>query len=255
MEFIMLPASQRKNTTAKLIAAVLLILLLFSLDSYGQTKNSSAGFLDFNVYPHLSDVDNDSIFTLNIAAKLPARLSYFSLINLINQDGSGNISDSTNYYTEQNIRWQIAKNSPIDFTIQFNFRSGEDNDRHRFGLRWRLNDTSFLQKAFRKINLSYAINLHAIQFDHEDANVWQLEHALMMKFPWISNRLYLSAFADHTFNQNLPAHLPSSPIVAEAQLGYRIVDNFYLITEYRLNQYRTSDVNNLAIGAQYKVIW
>ena len=255
MEFQMLPASQCKNFIAKMIATVFLILLLFSLNSYGKTKNSSGGFLDFNVYSHLSDVDNDSIFTLNIAANLPNRLSYFSLINLINQDGSGNISDSTHYYTEQNIRWQIAENSPVDFTMQLNFRSGEDNDRHRFGLRWRLNDTSFLRRAFQKINLSYAINLHAIQFDHEDANVWQLEHALMLKFPWLSKRLYLSAFADQTFNQNLPAHLPSSPIVAEAQLGYRIIDNFYLITEYRLNQYRTSDVNNLAFGAQYKVIW
>jgi len=255
MEFLMWHTCKNIKSVVTVIKSMCLMLLLLPLHIHADTKNSMGGFLDFNVYPQLTDVDNDSIFSLNIAAKLPNRLSYFSLLNLINQDGSSNISDSTNYYTEQNIRWQISENSPLDFTVQLNFRSGEDNDRHRFGLRWRLSDTSFLQTIFRKINLSYAVNLHAIQFDHEDANVWQLEHSLMMKFPFISKRLYLSAFADHTFNQDLPAHLPGSPIVAEVQLGYRMVDNFYLVTEYRLNQYRTSDVNNLAFGAQYKVIW
>jgi len=232
-----------------------LLLLLQPLITQAQTKNTRGGFLDFNVYPHLSDIDNDSIFTLNTLAKLPNRLSYFSLINLINQDGSSGLSDSTNYYTEQNLRWQVSENLPIDLTMQLNFRSGEDNDRHRFGLRWRLNDTSFLQSLFQRINLNYAINIHAIQFDHEDANVWQIEHVLMLKFPFISNRLYLSAFADHTFNQNLPSHLPNNPLVAEVQLGYRLINDFYLVTEYRLNQYRSSDVNNVALGAQYKIIW
>ena len=48
-------------------------------------KNSKAGFLDFNVYPYPTDVENDSVFTLNTFSKLPNRFSYFSLLNLINQ--------------------------------------------------------------------------------------------------------------------------------------------------------------------------
>lgn len=220
-----------------------------------QKKNSAGGFLDFNIYPHLTDVDTDNVFTLNSAAKLPNRFSYFSLLNLSNQSGSDNACNAVNYYTEQNLRWQISKNSPLDLTMQLNFRSGEDNDRYRFGMRWRLNNTSFLTSFFQSIHTSYSINFHLVQFDNEDADVWQMEHVLMMKFPYISNRLYLTAFADHTFNQNLPEAMPSSPIVAEAQLGYRIVENFFVVAEYRLNQYRRSDVNNLALGLQYKVNW
>jgi len=136
-----------------------------------------------------------------------------------------------------------------------NFRTGNDNDRHRLGFRWRLNNTSFLQNAFKAINLNYSLNFHIVQFDHEDADVWQIEHVFMMKFPYISDRLYLSGFADHTFNQDLSEQLPSSPIVGEVQMGFRLYENLFFVSEYRLNQYRRSDVNNLAIGLQYKMIW
>ncbi|WDE10560.1 hypothetical protein [Thalassomonas haliotis] len=220
-----------------------------------QSKNSQGGFLDFNLYPHLSDVDNDSVFTLNAAARLRYRFSYFSLLNFYSQDGSGSLGDADAFYTEQNIRWQISENSPLDLTLQMNLRTGEDNDRHRLGIRWRLSDTSFFQEFFKSIYLRYAINLHAVQFDHEDPYIWQLEHSFMMKFPYISNRLYLAGFADHIFHQDLPSSIPANPVVMEAQLGYRLVDNFFIVSEYRINQYRRSDVNNLALGLQYKFIW
>jgi hypothetical protein len=233
---------------------LLLITFLLLLSLPSAAKATSRGFLDFNLYPYLTDVYNDSVFTLNAAAKLKHRFSYFGLINLYNQAGH-KAGDTNAYYTEQNLRWKIAESSPFDLTMQLNFRTGEDNDRYRLGIRWRLNDTLFLQDFFTQTHIRYAINLHALQFDHEDGNVWQLEHSLMIKFPYISNRLYLSAFADHTFNQSLPTNFPRNPIVAEAQLGYELFENFYLITEYRLNQYRRADVNNLAIGLQYKVIF
>lgn len=220
-----------------------------------QNKNTLGGFLDFNLYPHLTDVDTDSVFTINAAAKLKYRFSYFSLLNLYSQDGSDSLGDADAFYTEQNIRWQIAENSPLDLTIQLNLRTGEDNDRHRLGIRWRLSDTAFLQEFFKSIHLRYSINLHAVQFDHEDPHIWQLEHSFMMKFPYISDRLYLAGFADHIFNQDLPSSIPANPVVMEAQLGYRLVENFFIVSEYRINQYRRSDVNNLALGLQYKFIW
>ncbi|WP_281560058.1 hypothetical protein [Thalassomonas sp. RHCl1] len=220
-----------------------------------QSKNTRGGFLDFNLYPHLTDVDTDSVFTLNAAAKLRYRFSYFSLLNFYSQDGSGSLGDADAFYTEQNIRWQISESSPLDLTLQMNLRTGEDNDRHRLGIRWRLSDTSFLQDFFKSIHLKYSINWHAVQFDHEDPYIWQLEHSFMMKFPYISDRLYLSGFADHIFNQDLPSTIPANPVVMEAQLGYRLVENFFIVSEYRINQYRRSDVNNLAIGLQYKFIW
>jgi hypothetical protein len=213
------------------------------------------GFFDFNFYPYLSDVDTDSAFTLNLAKKLPKRFSYFSLTNVYSTTGEDYLSDSLIYYTEQNLRWQVAEDSPFDLTLQMNFRSGSNNNRHRLGVRWRLNNTPALASFFESLSLSYSINLHAIQFDHEDATVMQMEHVLMMKFPSISKRLYLAAFADQTFNQNLPSGMPKNPVVAEIQLGVLLVGSLYFISEYRLNQYRRSDVNNLAIGLEYKKAW
>ncbi|MGX5174579.1 hypothetical protein ACUR5C_11220 [Aliikangiella sp. IMCC44653] len=216
---------------------------------------TKGGFIDFNVYPYMTDVSGDNTITINAAANLGNRLSYFSLTNFANQSDRSELSDTTSFYTEHNIRWQVSESSPFDLTWQSNFRTGTNNDRHRLGVRWRFNDTDSLSSFFKRINLKYAINLHAIQFDHRSESVWQLEHSFFMKFPYISNRLYLAGFIDHTFNENLPASIPSNPIVGEAQFGFQLIDDLYLIAEYRVNQYRRSDVNNLALGIQYKFLW
>jgi hypothetical protein len=242
-------------STATFFNLCIFLSLFIITNVYGQSKNTPSGFLDFNVYPELTDVDTDSVFTLNTAAKLPNRFSYFSLLNLYNQSSDNTLKETTSYYTEQNLRWQISDDSPLDLTLQMNFRTGSDNDRHRLGFRWRLNNTSYLESAFKAMNLKYSLNFHVVQFDKEDADVWQIEHVFMMKFPYISERLYLSGFADHTFNQDLSEQLPSSPIVGEVQMGFRLYENLFFVSEYRLNQYRRSDVNNLAIGLQYKMIW
>jgi len=216
------------------------------------SKNLPSGFIDFNLYPFLSDIDNDTFFTVNAAANFEQRWSYFMFINISDKHGDYN---ANSYYSEHNIRWQLSDNYPLDLTAQFNFRSGSNNNRQRLGIRWRLSNTSSMQNFFKSLNLFYAINLHAIQFDHEDSNVWQLEHAFMMKFPKISKNLYLSGFMDHTFNENLPGSFPKDPMVAEVQLGYEFIDNLFMVIEYRLNEYRRTDVNNLAAGIQYKINW
>jgi hypothetical protein len=38
-------------------------------------------------------------------------------------------------------------------------------------------------------------------------------------------------------------------------LGYRLVENLYAVAEYRINEYRRSDVNNLALGVEDKIKW
>ena len=136
-----------------------------------------------------------------------------------------------------------------------NFRTGDHNDRHRLGVRWRLHDTDYLADFFQRIHLAYSINWHAVQFDSQEGRIWQLEHVFRLTLPYLSERLYLAGFIDHTFGEKLPDAVPNNPMVAEAQLGYRLLDNVFLITEYRLNQYRRSDVNNLAIGMEYIVRW
>lgn len=236
----------------------LLIIVTASLfwPSTGSSQEAfkASGMLDFNAYPYLSDVDNDSVFTLNIASSLPGRFSYFSLLNLIDDADSG-LSDTVSYYTEQNIRWKISPSSPFDLTLQMNFRTGTDNDRHRLGVRWRLNDTPVLNDWLKAINLTWAVNLHAIQFDQQPGRIFQLEHGFRMTFPYLTDRAYLAGFIDHTFNEELPESFPDNPIVSEVQFGYRVVENLFVVAEYRLNQYRRSDVNNLAVGLQYKLNW
>ncbi len=221
--------------------------------SYAYAKGG--GVIDINIYPLLTDVKNDNFLTVNAAQKFNDRLSYFGFINFGKKQSANSSNTDIIYYTEQNLRWKISDNSPLDLTIQINFRSGADNDRYRLGVRWRLSDTEGISGIFRKLNLSYAINLHGVQFDKEDSYVWQLEHSFRMTFPYISDRLYLAGFMDHTFNQTLPQNFPSSPIVGEAQLGFKIFDNFYAIAEYRINDFRRTEVDNLAVGIEYKSVW
>lgn len=230
-------------------------LLVLPTTAMAVQNNTTGGFVDLNVYPYLSDVDTDSVATINIGANFQHRLSYFSLTNFTNQANSDALQDTIGFYSEQNIRWQIQENSPLDLTLQMNFRSGVDNDRHRLGFRWRLQDTSFLSDFFKAIYLNWSINFHVIQFDSEDAYVWQMEHSYRMTFPYLSKKLYLAGFIDHTFNQDLPPDYPHNPAVWETQIGYEIVDNFFAVAEYRINQYNRTDVNNLALGLEYLIKW
>ena len=218
-------------------------------------KNSANGFLDFNFYPYLTDVDSDSVFTLNTGANLPNRFQYFSLISLSNQASKSEFEDTEYFYTEQNIRWQISENSPFDLTLQHNMRSNVDNDRLRLGFRWRLDNTNAIKPFFEKIHLNWSINFHILQLDHQEQHVWQMEHVARLLFPYLTDRLYLSGFADHSFGESNNPNIPKNPIAAEAQLGYRLFENFFFITEYRLNEYRREDVNNIAVGVEYKIVW
>ncbi len=231
------------------------LITLITTPTHAVNNNTSGGFIDFNLYPYLSDIETDSVATINLGANLKNRFSYFSFTNFSNQANQDELEDVTGFYSEQNIRWQTQENSPIDLTLQMNFRSGENNDRHRLGARWRLNDTQILKEFFRAIHLSWSINLHALQIDNEDPHVWQLEHAYRMTFPTLSTRLYLAGFIDQTFNQDLPATMPSNPLVWETQVGYEIFENCFAIAEYRVNQYNRADVNNVALGVEYLVKW
>jgi hypothetical protein len=133
----------------------------------------------------------------------------------MNQNDNGLLDDSITYYTEQNCAGKSPPDSPLNLTLQMNFSSGEKNNRHRLGVRWRLNSTSYLSDFFKSINLSYAINLHAVQFDHEQGHIYPIEHTFMLKCPNISERLYLSGLIGSTVNNIRPAHLLTNPIVAQ----------------------------------------
>ena len=214
-----------------------------------------AGVLDINLYPYLSDVETDSVLTVNLASNLAAGWSYFGFINLYKQEGRGPLLESPGYYSEQNLRWRFHENSAFDLSFQHNLRSGSNNDRSRLGIRWRLNDSPLLAELLRAWHLRYSLTWHAKQWDQQPESVWQLEHSFRLDFPWLSDRLYLAGFIDHTFNESLPKGFPANPMVAETQLGWRLRGGWYAVAEYRLNQYRRSDVNNLALGVEYRQLF
>jgi hypothetical protein len=227
---------------------------LFSSSSQVHAGNLiQGGFVDFNVYPYQTKVNHDTTFTINAFLNLSNRFSYFSLTNFSNRSDSSKLSNLDTFFTEQNLRWQISYTSPFELTIQSNLK-GSKNNRHRLGVRWSLNKSVFIAPLLNSINLKYFLNWHAIQFVHQENNIWQLEHAFSITFPYISDRLYLRGFADHIFNENLPATIHNNPVVAEAQLGYKLLSNTFAVVEYRVNQYRRSNVNNIAVGLEYKKV-
>lgn len=219
------------------------------------TETPPRGFIDFNAYPYLSEVDSDSVFTLNALVNLPHGLSYFSLLNLMNQLHHRPLAETAGYYTEQSLRYAPFSLVPLDLTLQYNLRSGDENDRLRLGLRWRLDDTPLLDDVFHLLHLTSAINFHVLQIDREDGYVWQMEYSARLSPPYLDERLYVAGFADHTFNGARPPGAPSAPLVMEIQAGVRLLDQLYAVVEYRINQYRVDSESNIALGAEYVALF
>ena len=82
-----------------------------------------------------------------------------------------------------------------------------------------------------------------------------MEHYFKLRFPGLSDRLYLSGFIDQTFDLDMPDEFPDVLIVAEVQGGVRIWKNFYAVVEYRNNDFRLGNESNLAAGIEYKYTW
>ena len=207
---------------------------------------------DLNWYPYLSPVEDDTDVTLVINARLPARFSYFSFSNFADVSHSGSASFLR---SEQNLRWSVSENLPIDLNLQALLVAGDSNDALQLGIGWRASDTVALKQFFDRLNLTYRMTIHFKRFSSADNSVWQMEHFFRLTIPGISDRLYLSGFVDKTFNLGLPESFPKNPVVAEVQLGFRLVDRLYAVTEYRNNDFRLSEKQNWAVGVEYKFRW
>lgn len=215
------------------------------------SSEAERGFIDFNVY---FDTENYSVATANIGAKLPNNFSYFSLNNFFNAFGDSDYTEFESLYSEQNLTWSPPETSPIAWNIQWNVRSGADNDRLRLAPQWLLHKTPGLKDLFKFLNMTYKINFHAVQWDDETHGdyVWQMEHVYYASiFPELfDDRIYLSGFADHTFGG------PNNPaLVTEHQLGVRVIDNWYAVAEYRRNEYRKGNEDSLGLGVEYKILF
>lgn len=208
--------------------------------------------IDASLYPYLRSVKNDVDFTTTINATLPHRFSYFGYMNF-----KGVVTGGSAVFdrSEQNLRYTMSDRLPVDLSLQGVFARGDGNDFYQAGLSWRVHDTPGWQDFFDRINLIYRLTFQLRRFNVDDNDAWQMEHFFKMTFPQISERLYLSGFVDQTFDEDLPDTMPSSPIVAEVQLGVRMFDRFYAIGEYRVNQKRVGDEYNFAVGVEYKFRW
>jgi len=227
---------------------VLIILLLLGvLKGYSQdvVKYQTTGFLDFNGY---YDTRDYSVMTINILAKLPNRFQFFSLTNYKSGNKS---SDLSSFYSEFNMRWQVKKGNPFDLTYQLVMRQGDGNDDHRIGVRWRLDNTSKLATFFKKLNMNYSMNPMLIQFRvaTETKYMTQIEHVYKIRL--YKDRIYLGGFAD----QNIAFSNSKMSViwVTEHQLGVRIVDQFYGVVEYRLNDFLASESTGVGFGLEYKI--
>ena len=224
--------------------------LLLSFESNAQERRPA--IISFNFYPYLNDVKKDSDFTINTVIPLPSRLSYFSFVNFGGLFHSG----STKFQiTEQNLRWQITENSPVDLVIQDTIRNGNDNDTIHIGARFRLSDFEHLKSFFDGIHLNYSFHIFPKRFDQRDVGGWQISHAYQATFPYISNRLYFSGFLDHNINEEKISGIKRDNIVSENQFGFQLFKKVYAVIEFRINEYRKVDTTNFSMGFEIKTNW
>jgi hypothetical protein len=234
---------------ARIYIRLVLVLLVPAVSHAHEETKASLGF-DF--YPYLSNRKDDTEFTLNTSITLPAGLSYFSFVNVGN---AFNVERTEFLVSEQNLRWRITERIPLDVAIQAIIVRGDDNDSLQVGPRWRLNDTSMLRPFLKSIHATYSISFFIKRFDSVPGEVRQISHAYSLAFPFISDRLYLSGFVDQNFHRNAPPGKQRRAILTETQLGFRLFKNLYGIAEYRRNEYRASDKDNLAVGFEYRMGW
>ena len=233
----------------RLLLCVCPILALFAAGA-ARAADKVEGSLNFNFYPYLSQVTSDADFTLNAAATLPAGLSYASFVNFtgVFRDTGMQMQNS-----EQNLRWAFSPRIPFDAAVQAQIGPKNGDDTWQVGPRWRINDTPFLRGIFAALHVSWNVTFFQ-RFDNAEGSVRQISNNYRVSFPYLSDRLYLSGYLDrgiHHGGRRGRVHLDNT----ETQLGVRLVGNVYAIAEYRRNEYRATDRDNLAVGLEFKSRW
>ena len=195
----------------------LLVALLVPVMAIAQGRPHVS--IDSNLYPYQSQVDNDTDLTFITNARLPARFSYFSYINFRGATTGDAIAFTR---SEQTLRWGISENLPLDLSFQAVLVDGSGNDFSQLGISWPVHNTPGLSEFFDRINLIYRITFQLKRFGSTDNKVWHTEQYFKMKFPGLSERVYLSVFIDQTFDHDHADALPKNPVVLEVQAGVRL---------------------------------
>ena len=240
----------KRNPTLLLMVAAMIAFSGFSQDAE-KPKHQNKGFMGMNGY---YDTREFSVLTINLLAKLPHRFQYFSLTNY---QGPSETSDLANYYSEHNLRWAISKTAPFDITYQYILRMGAGNDDHRLGARWRVSNTPKLDSLFKKLNMFYSMNPMFVQFREKTETKYMtlVEHVYKINIlpKKLNNRVYLAGFADQNFIYT-DGKL-TFKWVTEHQLGIKIIDQFYAVAEFRINDFLPSENEGFGYGLQYKIIF
>jgi hypothetical protein len=75
----------------------------------------------------------------------------------------------------------------------------------------------------------------------------QVEHVFRRFF--FDKRMYVGGFADHNLNKD-----GSSDWVTETQIGLRLAERFYAVTEFRYNSFLPSGLRSgVGVGLEYLV--
>ena len=218
--------------------------------SQEQKTSKTEGFMDFNGY---YDTREFSVLTINMMANFPNRFQYFSLTNY---EGQSTTSDIGNLYSEHNLRYPVSRKLPLDYTLQYVLRSGLDNDDIRLGFRWRLTQTPWVGAFLKKHKVFVSANPMVVQFRENASTKWMTQIEYVYNFrPFkklLKNKLYFAGFADQNFLQEDSKTL--TKWVTEHQVGYSVLKNFYVVLEYRINDF-SSKVSGLGYGLEYKIVF
>lgn len=224
---------------------IILFLGLFCLKPvFAQETRPVSGFIDFNAY---YDTRDYSVLTYNILANLPHRIQYFSLTNF---QGNEKNSDVAGFYAEHNLRYALGEQSPLDATVQYVTRSGSKNDNIRFGARLSFHKLKMFSSKMKKWKVSYSINPMFLEYGVSQIPKYATVIEHVYKILMLNNRMYIGGFADQNFvtiNGSTKTFW-----VTEHQLGYRLIDQLYLVAEYRVNEFQNKNTG-LGFGVEYKI--
>lgn len=227
---------------------ILLILSLgfasFPILSHAQVvaRKATGGFFDFNYYKDSRDF---TVLTINLLATSDS-LQYFGFTNFEGQAGAADSKDSALYYSEQNLRLKLTEKGILSWSFQAALQSGEQNDAFRGGILFDAGKTSLFEDFFQRHKIRFGLNFFPMQLDEQSGYNWQLEYFYNIQLaPMMTqDRLYLSGFADQNLGDQKPLW------VTEHQLGFRVIENFFLVTEYRINQFLRKKTG-MAYGLEY----
>lgn len=227
----------------KLMGMIALIIPSISFSQVAQQRKATEGFFDFNYYRDSRELN---VFTKNLLATMEGGFQYFSLTNIESEIEASDKTDSTIYYTEQNLRWQLSKDGLFMLSTQAALQSSENNDLARAGLLLNLSKLSPLAEFVKAHRFSMGVNFFPIQIDESKGYSWQMEYfySIQIARRLMGDRLYLSGFADQNIRPN------ETTWVTEHQLGFRFYDNFFLVTEYRINEFLKKNTG-WATGLEY----